>query len=92
MASFQYPDVVTAFQKCVTDAGLDYTPIGACYGGGAGAEGTALVLANAARTAALKPAHQVRVRAFVMRMRPESRGHAAVARLATRACCTGSRW
>ena len=41
----------------VEAAGYDYTPIDTCYGGGKGAEGNALILANAARTAALNPPH-----------------------------------
>ena len=40
------PAVLAAAKTCVEAAGLDYAPIDACYGGGAGAEGTALILAT----------------------------------------------
>ena len=52
-----YPNILTALQPCVVAAGFSWTPIAECWGDGKGALGTQLVLANAARTAALVPPH-----------------------------------
>ena len=49
-----YPNSVTDMQGCAESAGMDWSVITACYDG---AEGDALIAANANRTAALNPPH-----------------------------------